>query len=144
MSTTIKWFYWITFILSAFILQLNVGLGLVALAIVIIPIIAFHIIVGLSLHLLEKHRILILFSITNLLLFALIRADGVHVISDNGLSSLLYLFGINGGYSEAHEMEFFIATVVLALVQLGVEIKLVLFRLSVRQQKNSGKREQIE
>lgn len=122
--TTIKVFYWTTFGLSIIILPLNFGLGLVAIGLVILPLLILHLAIGLTVNRLENHRISIILSALNLLIFALIRPDGVHAFTDNGLSSALDLVGINAGYNSNYENHFFIGSLILLLVQAIMDIRL--------------------
>jgi hypothetical protein len=115
---TIKVFYWTTFGLSIIILPLNFGLGLVAMGLVILPLLILHLTIGLRVNRLENNIVSIFLSAVNLLLFALIRPDGVHAITDNGLSSALDIFGINAGYNRNYENHFFIGSFILLLVQV--------------------------
>src|SRR5687767_7764479 len=115
---TVKILYWITFAFTITILPLNFGLGLVAVGIVILLILILHLTNGLSLHKLENHRASIILSAVNMLLFALARPDGVHAITDNGLSSLLDIFGINSGYNNEYENYYFTASIILLFAQL--------------------------
>src|SRR5688572_339193 len=121
---TIKTFYWTTFGLSIIVLPLNFGLGLVVFGLVILPVIILHDIVGLNLSRIEHHKTLIILSGINLLIFALIRPDGVHTFTDNGLSSVLDIFGITAGYNRVYENYFFVGSLILLLVQLIMEIRL--------------------
>jgi len=122
--TTIKIFYWTTFGLSLIILPLNFGLGLVAIGLVILPLLILHLAVGLGVNRLKNHIVSIILSAVNLLLFAFIRPDGVHAITDNGLSSALDIFGINAGYNRNYENHFFIGSLILLLIQAIMDIRL--------------------
>lgn len=117
-----KIFYWSTFVLSVAALLLNVGLGLFALGIIILPVLALHFAVGLVIGRIRERRPLIIISAINLLVFALIRPDGVHTFTDTGLSSLLELVGIDLGYSDRHENLFTTLSLVLLVVQPGLDI----------------------
>jgi hypothetical protein len=119
----IKNFYWITFGLSVIVLLLNFGLGLLGLGIIILPVLILHFAVGLKLHRI-KNNSLLLISACNLLAFALIRPDGVHTISDNGLSSLLDIFGISGGFDPRYENHYFIGSLILLIVQMAFDLTL--------------------
>lgn len=129
---TIKTFFWTTFVLAIIILFLNVGLGLVAFGIVILPMLVSHFIIGLRLDKLQERKPAIVFSSINLVAFALVRPDGVHVIAESGLSSLLDIFGINGGYDSEYENYFAFSALALFLVQLLVD-----FILQNRLRKNA-------
>ena len=121
----IKKFYWTTFGLSLVILPLNIGLGIVVIGLVILPVLILHFIIGLNLSKIEHHISLIILSGINLLIFALIRPDGVHTFTDNGLSSALDIFGINAGYNREYENYFFVGSLILLIAQLIMEIRLI-------------------
>ena len=121
---SIKAFYWATFGLSIVILPLNFGLGLVAIGLVIIPILFLHLTIGLKLSKIENHKISIVLSGVNLLIFALIRPEGVHAFTDSGLSSIFGIFGIRTGFSHEYEDYFFIGSLMLLLVQAIMDIRL--------------------
>jgi hypothetical protein len=96
-------------------LALNVGLALIALAIFIVPILMLHTHIGLQLGRINRHRGWLYASAINLLIFALVRPDGVHVFKENGLSALLDFIGLNGGYDSNYESEFSVASQLLML-----------------------------
>lgn len=121
---TIKIFYWSTFGLSVIILPLNIGLGLIALGLMILPILILHLAIGIGLSKIQNHKASIILSASNLLIFVLIRPDGVHAFTDNGLSSFLDLFGIYAGYDHKYEGSFFVASLILMLVQVIMDIRL--------------------
>jgi hypothetical protein len=131
----IKIFYWTTLGLSIVILPLNFGLGLIAIGLVILPILILHTAIGLNLSKLENYKNSLVFSGTNLLIFALIRPDGVHAFTDNGLSSILDLFGVYGGYNREYEDYFFFGSLSLLLIQAIADIRL---RKLTRQTNNRG------
>ncbi|MCX2745623.1 hypothetical protein OO013_17205 [Mangrovivirga sp. M17] len=116
--------YWLTFLISIVILPLNFGLGLIAMSIIIVPVLIMHVSNGLKLKKIEKYKIAIFISTFNLLIFSLIRPDGVHAINENGLSSLLDVFHINAGYKREYENYFFIFSFILLLFQLIIELRL--------------------
>jgi hypothetical protein len=120
----IKTIYWTAFGLSIIILPLNIGLGLIGLGIVILPILILHLAIGLGLDRIENHKTSIILSALNLLLFALIRPDGVHAITDSGLSSLLDIFGVHAGYNHKYEDYFFVASLFLLFVQVIMDMRL--------------------
>jgi hypothetical protein len=120
----IKNFYWITFGLSVIVLVLNFGLGLLGLGIIILPVLILHFTVELSLHRIKNSSLLIVISACNLLAFALIRPDGVHTTTDNGLSSLLDIFVISGGFDSSYENHYFIASLILLIVQIVFDLTL--------------------
>ncbi|MBA4146006.1 MAG: hypothetical protein C0523_09600 [Cytophaga sp.] len=123
-------FYWIAFALTILTLLLNVGIGLIALAIFILPILVLHFLTGLSLVRLQNHRLLIFISASNLFLFALLRPDGVHTLNENGLSALLNEFNIHGGYNQRYENELTVVSLALLVIQAIIEI--ILFRIKKR------------
>lgn len=121
---SIKTVYWVAFGLSIIILFSNIGLGLIALGLVILPILILHVIIGLSLPKLQNHKLAIFLSAINLLTFALLRPDGVHSLSDNGLSSFLDLVGISAGYNRDYEDYFVYSSLLLLLVQVIADLRL--------------------
>jgi len=121
---TIKIFYWTTFGLSVAIIALNFGLGLIALGVVILPVLILHLANGLSLNKIDNHKTAIILSASNLLIFALMRPDGVHAFTNSGLSSILDLFGINAGYNYKNEDYFLIASLILLLLQVIFDMRL--------------------
>ncbi len=124
-NTTIRFFYWTSFALSVIIIPLNFGLGLIVMGIVILPALILHLTIGLSLNRIKNHNTLIIVSAVNLLTFALIRPDGVHALTDNGLSSLLGIFGIYAGYNYEYENYFSIASLILLILQVIVDLILL-------------------
>jgi hypothetical protein len=122
--TGIKIFYWVTFGLSVIILLLNFGLGLVAIGVVILPILVLHLAIGLGLNRIKNHNTLIAVSAINLFTFVLIRPDGVHAFTDSGLSAILEMFGIHAGYNYKNEDYFFIASLILLLIQVILDLRL--------------------
>lgn len=118
-----KAFYWTSFIISIVALLLNVGLGLFALGIVIIPLLILHVSNGLRLHM-TNHRVAIILSAVNLLAFALLRPDGAHAFTDTGLSALLDVVGINAGYDRSDEKFYFGASMTLLFIQAVMDIRL--------------------
>jgi hypothetical protein len=122
--TGIKIFYWVAFGLSAIILPLNFGLGLIAMGIVILPILVLHLSVGLGLNAIKNHDTLIVVSSINLLTFALVRPDGVHAFTDSGLSAILELFGIYSGYNYKNADYFFFASLILLFIQVVLDLRL--------------------
>lgn len=121
---SIKGIFWLTFGLSIVILPLNIGLGLMVLGLVILPVLILHLNVGLSLNKIQNHKGAIVCSAINLLVFALVRPDGVHAFTESGLSSLLSIIGINAGYNYKHENYFFYSSLVLLLVQVIIDLRL--------------------
>ena len=117
-----RYLYWGTFALSVFVLQLNIGLGIIVMIWAIIPVLILHAIVGLRLNKIEQRKDLLTISSLNLLAFSLIRPDGVHAFTDNGLSSLLWIFGVDGGYNRGYENYFFWGSVVLLVGQVVIEL----------------------
>lgn len=120
----IKTFYWVTFGLSVIILALNFGLGLLVLGLLILPVLIIHLTIGLKLDKFENYKTSIILSAINLLAFALIRPDGIHTLTDNGLSSVLGIFGIFAGYNRKYENYFEIVSLVLLLIQAIMDLRL--------------------
>lgn len=137
---TIKGIYWITFLLSIVVLPLNIGLVLVVFGGIILPILILHLIIGIQLHKLEKHKRTVLLSAINLLAFTLIRPDGVHVFNANGISSVLKIFGIRAGYSYEYEDYCVLISIILIIVQIFLEIRLNALR--IRKGSNNLKNQQ--
>ncbi len=121
---TLKRFYLVTFIFSVLILFLNAGLGIFVFGIFILPVLVLHFVNGLRSESLNENRRTVIFSIINLLAFALIRPDGVHVTNGNGLSSLLEILGFSGGYNSYYESYYYFAALLLLIIQFILEIKL--------------------
>ena len=121
---SVRIFYWATFLLSVIIIPHDLGLGLITVGLFILPVLVLHIEIGLSLNRINGCDILIAFSAINLLVFALIRPDGAHAFTDNGLSAALGIVGIDSGYNRSYEDYFFFGSLVLLLVQLVVDLKL--------------------
>jgi hypothetical protein len=117
-------FYWTTFILSVIILLLNIGLGLMVFGIFIIAVLILHYTNGLRLKNVKSKNSLVVFSAVNLLAFALVRPDGVHMTSEIGLSSVLHVFGIKSGYDLRFEDYYYLIALVLFVVQFVLEIGL--------------------
>jgi hypothetical protein len=121
---SIKAIFWAAFGLAIITLLLNVGIGLIATGLVILPVLMLHFIIGLSLTKLQNHKSAIILSAINLLTFALLRPDGVHSLSDNGLSSFFDLVGISAGYNRDYEDYFVYSSLLLLLVQVIVDLRL--------------------
>lgn len=120
--TNLKIFYWATFSAAVIILPLNFGLGLIGMGLFILPVLILHLIVALSLNKLHDRKALVTLSGLNLLIFALVRPDGVHSFTDNGLSALLEIFGIHGGYNSKYENYFFYTSLVLLVLQVIINL----------------------
>jgi hypothetical protein len=129
MSNFIKYYYWVTFGLSIVALLANVGIGLIALGIALVPTVILHVQNGLHLKRFGNHKKLILLSSTNLLIFALVRPDGVHSLDENGLSAVLDLFGVHSGYDSAYENHLTITALLLLALQLFLDLRLRKLRL---------------
>ena len=121
---TTRIFYWTTFALSVIILPLNIGLGLFATGIFILPVLILHVMIGFGLDVLKDHPRLIVLSPINLLVFVLIRPDGVHTLTDSGMSAVLRIFGIHAGYSYKYEDYFFFGSLILLGIQLIIDLRL--------------------
>ena len=100
-DVSVKLYFWIACAMSIFILGNSFGLFLLVSAIFIIPLIIIHFLAGTK----SKNTVnkLLVLSATNLLLFSLVRCDGVHETSDSGLSALLDIVNINFGFSSEYE-----------------------------------------
>ena len=126
----IRIFYWASFVLSIIILPLNFGLVLAALAILILPILIIHLKNGIWINQLRNHKLILVVAATNLLVFALIRPDGVHDINGIGFSALLDVFSINGGYNHEYFDLYFYGS--LALLAFQLIINLIIWSIRVR------------
>jgi hypothetical protein len=129
MSNFVKIYYWLAFGLSIVALFTSIGIGLVALGIILLPTVILHMLNGMHLKRLGNHKKLILLSGTNLLIFALVRPDGVHVFNKNGLSALLDLIGIDAGYNSAYDNHLTIVAILLLALQIFFDLRLRKLRL---------------
>ena len=86
-----------------------------------IAIVVMQVAIGRGLNRLKDHLNTALFSVFNLLAFALVRPEGAHAITDNGLSALLRIFGIDWGYRTSYDSYIAVA---LAILQVVLQIKL--------------------
>jgi hypothetical protein len=121
---TVQAYFWVTFLISLLALFLNGGLGLLVFGIVILAALIFHVVIGLKWKYSKNNNYLITLSATNLLLFALVRIDGVHTLTDSGLSALLDLIGLRGGYSRRYEELFMWSSLLLFISQIVIDIAL--------------------
>lgn len=121
----LKTVYWFSFLVSIFVLINSLGLMLMFFGIPILILLFYHIKVGLNLASLVGKSELLLLSSLNLLLFALIRNDGAHTLSTNGLNSLLQLFNRNWGYDRTYENAFMLSALASFIIQIYFEIRLV-------------------
>jgi hypothetical protein len=119
---TIRIVYWATLALSVCILLLNVGLVLIGLGLLVLPILVLHVGNGIGLDRVKERNILPLVSTINLLAFALVRPEGVHAITENGLSAFLDVFGINSGFNRTYEGYYSAAAIALLVIQLIIEL----------------------
>lgn len=71
----------------------NAGLFLAISSIIVIPSFVLHTKIGLEINKLENCKTLIIISMVDLLLFSLVRPDGVHIFNKIGLESWLQFFG---------------------------------------------------
>ena len=102
------------------------------LGIIILPVIVLHIIIGLGIDKIKTHKTLIFLSATTLLLFSLIRPDGVHTLNDTGLSSILDKFGIIWGDCYNYENHFVFASLTILLFQVIIEIRLMKHKKEIK------------
>lgn len=121
---TTKVLFWATFALAIIVLAMNFGIGLIAFGLIILPVLTLHLAIGIRLSRLEGHGTAVVLSYLNLLAFALVRPDGVHTITDTGLSALLSTVGIHWGYNDRYESHFFYASVILLIVQVIMDLRL--------------------
>jgi hypothetical protein len=112
----ISTFYWTTFILSIIVIFLNLGLGII-FGLLIIPILVIHYWNGSQLDKLKNHKKLIVFSALNLLVFSLVRPDGVHSFTTSRLSEVLDFFGIDDSGLDENEGYLFVASLLLLVAQ---------------------------
>ena len=118
-------YYWTSLIISVCALLLSFGLGLMALGIIILPIIIYNIKIGINLKRLQDKPKAVFFAASNWLIFALIRPDGVHATSENGLSSMLDIFGISGGYISDYENYYFTFSLLMIVIQIVTNYRLL-------------------
>lgn len=111
----VKIYYWVTLALSIVILFLNFGIALMLFGLIILPVIVLHTVTGLRLNKIEPQKKSIIVSATTLLIFSLIRPDGVHTLHDTGLSSVLEIFGIFWGYCYNFENYFVLLSLIILL-----------------------------
>ena len=128
--TSLVYAYWILFGITIIALIASTGLFLILSAIVVLPVLMFHVAVGIRLKHLTSRVSLVVCSAINMLLFALVRPDGVHVINQSGLTELLDIIGIRFKYHGEHEELFLLLTLILFIAQAVLE--LVLFKSSRR------------
>jgi len=121
---SMKIVYWVSFSLSLAALILNAGLLLFGFGIFIFPMLILHISNGLRLSKLKDHKVSVIISVFNLFVFALLRPDGVHAMTNNGLSTLLDLVGIDAGYNSADKNLYFGAASVLFFIQVIMDLRL--------------------
>lgn len=86
--------YWLSFILTIYILFLNFGIQLIMFGMGLLLISAFHFIIGINLRDSVKHYKLLLYSCLCFLTFSLVRSDGVHTIGNTGIREFLNLFDL--------------------------------------------------
>lgn len=118
-------FFWVTFIASIVILILSFGLILYVGGLLFLGMFFLHSYVGINLNKMEAKEHFVLISAINILIFSLIRIDGAHVISHNGLSSLLDLVDINWGYNSAYKNLFLGFSIILLIFQLLLDLALI-------------------
>jgi|SRR5688572_28144431 len=129
----VRYFYWTALGFSVILLVLNFGIGLIAMAIFILPLLILHLRNGLSLNNIKGDNTLMIISALNLLAFALIRPDGVHTLSDNGLSAFLSKFGVHAGYDAGMENYYLAASLILLVFQIAIDLKLRKLRIGLKQ-----------
>jgi len=125
MYSAVVYIYWILFVIAVIALMSSIGLFLFVSALVLIPVLLLHLAVGIRLSFLHRRAILVFFSSLNLVSFALIRPDGVHAIDKNGLTELLDMIDVNLNFQEEVYHQFLIVSIVLLVIQLGLEVFLL-------------------
>lgn len=125
----IQLIYWGTFVLSVFTLLINFGIILISIGLIFfLPALILHFKVGLKLKKIIAIKNGIRFIITScisLLLSSLFRVDGVHIISDNGLSALLKLFGFFAGFKYENVNQYFLISFVSLVFMITSDIILL-------------------
>ena len=121
-----KWsqiIFWSLLLLSIIILILNVGIALILFGILILVALIIHVIVGYRLR--KFNNPLLIISSINLFLFALVRPDGGHIISANGLSRICELFGGFYGFNSDYLNFYYFATIFLFISQISLDLYLL-------------------
>lgn len=117
--------YWILFGIAIVALIASAGLFLMLSAVLVLPVLLVHLTIGFRLALLKRKVVLVLCSAINMLLFALVRPDGVHVINQNGLTELLDLVGVHFRFRSEHEGLFTFLALILFVIQVVLELVLL-------------------
>ncbi len=125
MTNNIYYTFWISLFISIVIIFLNAGLFLFLSAILILPVLILHILVGKRIEKLRAYNWLIIFSILNLLLFALVRPDGVHTITDIGWTALLETLGFHTSFQKEFENYYFSAALITIILQVIIDFYLL-------------------
>ncbi len=124
-QSSLVYAYWIFFGIAIVALIASVGLFLMLSAVVVLPVLFVHLTVGFRLALLKRKVVLVLCSVINLLLFALVRPDGVHVINQSGLTELLDLVDVHFRFHSEHEGLFTFLALILFVIQVVLELVLL-------------------
>jgi hypothetical protein len=120
-----KVYYWTVLFVSICALFLSFGIGIMALGIIILPIIIYNIKIGVNLDFLHDKQITVFLASSNWLGFTLLRPDGVHTINKNGISSLLDVIDINGGYNSQYENYYFTFSLIMLALQIVINYRLL-------------------
>ena len=121
----IKYLFWNLFAITVLTLVLSLGLFLAVFLIIVIPVLVLHIKIGLRIDELKNHKWLIIISMLNLLLFSLIRPDGVHSFTQIGIESLFNFFGIYVRLNQEFENYYFNLSLALLTIQIALNIILL-------------------
>jgi hypothetical protein len=117
--------YWILFGIAIVALIASAGLFLMLSAVLVLPVLLVHLTIGFRLALLKRKVVLVLCSAINMLLFALVRPDGVHVINQSGLTELLDIIGVHFRIHSEYEGLFALLALILFVIQVVLELVLL-------------------
>lgn len=112
--------YWGALTISILIIFNNFGLYLYITGFLILGALLFHIIVGTRINQLVNNKFLLTLSSINLMLFSLVRIDGVHATSGSGLSEFLQLLDLNI-YYKGNDSVHLLLTLVTYIIQLSID-----------------------
>ena len=110
------------FILTFVLLVSNIGIGLIALAIIIVPTAVIHFTIALRLECLRENKFLVVFSALNFFIFALIRPDGIHTFNKIGIETILDVLNISWHYSDRDMTILTFISILLLIIQLIVDV----------------------
>ena len=120
-----KSFYWISFAISILTILLNMGLFLMLTSFILLPSLVLHAYIGVKLKNIKGSNIWIILSAISLLIFSLVRIDGVHV-SENGFTALMHFLGFHIYFNDSElEEPFLVASLLTLVFQVIIDIILV-------------------